>query len=468
MKTPLDALHIFAENAPVDEYNVNRLEQIQSTEYILEALDQFPPNVRKQDIERVLSKGRSQTGGLDTKISIKENARVMLTTNVDITDRLINGQLGTVVKINVDNHSNKPSTVFVKFDDSRAGVSAIRNSSSSFARENNIVPIQPVLARIKVRPGKPSSPEIQRLQFPLTLAWACTVHKVQGLTLHNIVVSLDLNKQRYFNYGQVYVALSRATSLNALHILGTLEHKHIRANPKVQEEYKRLREISKVQQQLTPDLKDKECLSICILNIRSFKKHCLDLSNDKTLSKCDIIALPETQLFSNVSNDEISSILKDFFLYRQDHSCDKFLSLAVCYKETITLTETEYFSSINGLKFVISNSDRSFTCLLLYRKNVTDIQQFISCLEYIIISCDIDIIFGDFNIDYFNEKNSYLLKQLAESLNYFQLVRQPTFVSTGSLLDHLYVKCSLSNHAETKVVSVYYSDHEAVKVALKF
>ena len=94
----------------------------------------------------------------------------MLTTNVDITDRLINGQLGTVVEITVDNHSNKPSTVFVKFDDSSAGVSAIRNSPNSFARENNIVPIQPVLARIKVRPRKPSSPEIQRLQFPLTLA----------------------------------------------------------------------------------------------------------------------------------------------------------------------------------------------------------------------------------------------------------------------------------------------------------
>jgi ATP-dependent exoDNAse (exonuclease V) alpha subunit len=77
------------------------------------------------------------------------------------------------------------------------------------------------------------------------------VHKVQGLTLDNIVVSFDLKRQRYFNHGQVYVALSRATSLNGLHILGTLENKHIRANPKVQEEYERLREISNLQPQLT-------------------------------------------------------------------------------------------------------------------------------------------------------------------------------------------------------------------------
>ena len=203
---PSDALHIFAENAPLDEYNINRLEQITSQQYVLKASDQIPPHVWKQDIERVLSKGRSETG-LDNTIVIKENARVMLTTNVDISDRLINCQLGTIIKISVDNISDKPCTIFVKFDDSNAGESAIRNSSSSFTRQNGLVPIQPVLARIKVRPGKPSSPKIQRLQFPLTLAWACTVHKVQGLTLDNIVVSFDLKKQTYFNYGQVYVAL---------------------------------------------------------------------------------------------------------------------------------------------------------------------------------------------------------------------------------------------------------------------
>jgi ATP-dependent exoDNAse (exonuclease V) alpha subunit len=267
-----------------------------SPQYALEALDQFPPHVSKQDIDRVLSKGRSETGGLDTKILIKENARVMLTTNVDISDRLINGQLGTVIKVFVDNVSNKPSTIFVKFDDSNAGISAIRNSSSRFARENNLVPIKPVLARIKVRPGKPSSPEMQRLQFPVTLAWACTVHKVQGLTLDNIVVSFDLKKQRYFNYGQVYVALSRATSLNGLHILRTLESKHIRANPKVQEEYERLRETSSLHPHIATDLCNTETVSICLLNIKSFKKHSLDLSNDPILSKCDVFALTETQL----------------------------------------------------------------------------------------------------------------------------------------------------------------------------
>ena len=265
----------------------------------------------------------------------------MLTTNVDISDRLINGQLGTVIKVAVDNVSNKPSTIFVKFDDSNAGLSAIRNLSCSFAKQNNLVPVKPVLARIKVRPGKPSSPEMQRLQFPVTLAWAC---KVQGLSLDNIVVSFDLKKQRYFNYGQVYVALSRATSLNGLHILGILESKHIRANPKVWEEYERLRETSSLMNlHITTDLCNTETVSICLLNIRSFKKHSLDLYNDPILSKCDVFALTETQLLPTVPNDDINSIPNDFSIHRQDHN-DKFLSLAICYKDTITLSDTEYFT----------------------------------------------------------------------------------------------------------------------------
>jgi hypothetical protein len=214
---------------------------------------------------------------------------------------------------------------------------------------------------------------------------ACTVHKEQGLTLDNIVVSFDLKKKRYFNYGQVYVALSRATSLNGLHILGTLESKHIPANPKVQEKYERLHETSSLHLHITTDLCNTETVSICLLNIRSFKKHSLDLSNDPILSKCDVFALTETQLLTSVSNDDISSILNDFSIHRQDHNSDKFLSLAVCYKDTVTLCDTEYFTSINGLRFLLNNSaGNTLSCLLLYRKHGCDIQQFIACLDYII------------------------------------------------------------------------------------
>ena len=87
---PSDALHIWAENTPVNEHNQKKLETIQSPLFLLKAKDQYPKNVNKQDIDRVLARGRSETCGLDFEIHIKEGARVMLTTNINIQDRPIN------------------------------------------------------------------------------------------------------------------------------------------------------------------------------------------------------------------------------------------------------------------------------------------------------------------------------------------------------------------------------------------
>ena len=58
-----------------------------------------------------------------------------------------------------------------------------------------------------------ASLSIKRTQFPLTLACASTVHKVQGLSLEQGAIDFDLQKQKSFGSRQMYTALSRVKTL---------------------------------------------------------------------------------------------------------------------------------------------------------------------------------------------------------------------------------------------------------------
>ena len=69
---PSNALHIWAEDDPVNERNNKQLEQLSTPLFVLRATDQYPPNVKSQNINTILSKGRSETGGLDFEVNIKE------------------------------------------------------------------------------------------------------------------------------------------------------------------------------------------------------------------------------------------------------------------------------------------------------------------------------------------------------------------------------------------------------------
>ena len=78
-----------------------------------------------------------------------------------------------------------------------------------------------------------------RKQFPIVLAFAISIHKSQGLSLKRAIV--DVCKS-CFGTGMAYVALSRVTSLNGLHIID-LSRDKIVANRSALDEYSRLRSL---------------------------------------------------------------------------------------------------------------------------------------------------------------------------------------------------------------------------------
>ena len=75
---------------------------------------------------------------------------------------------------------------------------------------------------------------VVREQLPLKLAWALTVHRSQGMSLSRVEVDVG----NAFDFGQVYVALSRAESRDGLWVSGSMvSHRAVRTHPDVKNFY---------------------------------------------------------------------------------------------------------------------------------------------------------------------------------------------------------------------------------------
>ena len=65
----------------------------------------------------------------------------MLTANIDVKDKLNNGQIGTVYHIAVDRFGNV-TKIYVKMDDNTAGKNIIR--TDPYSTQHDVVPIERV------------------------------------------------------------------------------------------------------------------------------------------------------------------------------------------------------------------------------------------------------------------------------------------------------------------------------------
>lgn len=68
-------------------------------------------------------------------------------------------------------------------------------------------------------------------QFPLKPGWAISIHKSQGMTLQEV----NINPNGCFSHGQLYVAISRCTSLKGIHFQSKPLPEHLICDPKVKE-----------------------------------------------------------------------------------------------------------------------------------------------------------------------------------------------------------------------------------------
>lgn len=81
-----------------------------------------------------------------------------------------------------------------------------------------------------------AEPLAQRIQYPIALAFAMSIHKSQGQSLARCIVDMGT----VFEYGQAYVAISRCVSLKGLKVKG-FSVDRIKVCSKVVDFYNRLK-----------------------------------------------------------------------------------------------------------------------------------------------------------------------------------------------------------------------------------
>ena len=80
-----------------------------------DAMDQLPRGVTLSEEEPVSLRAKklADTGNLSSRLELKIGARVMLINNIDISDRLINGQTGVVKYIKSTAEKKKTKICFL-------------------------------------------------------------------------------------------------------------------------------------------------------------------------------------------------------------------------------------------------------------------------------------------------------------------------------------------------------------------
>lgn len=156
---------------------------------------------------RIIGDIRKDSFPAPIDLELKVGAQVMLLNN-DSAGRWVNGTIGKVTGFET---GKEDDAVLVELGNSKT-VKIVRNTWEVF--------------RFALEDSKIVSDVVGVFtQYPLRLAFAITIHKSQGKTFEKVIIDIGRGT---FAHGQMYVALSRCTSMEGLVLRQKIQPAHVR------------------------------------------------------------------------------------------------------------------------------------------------------------------------------------------------------------------------------------------------
>lgn len=221
---PKDAVYIASSNEEVRNVNTKKLEELPGVKTTIDA----EYVIRKRNSDETVTLKHSELpskedireiivpSAYDSQLIFKIGARVVLTKS---SKRMgyINGDFGTILDFNGDYFT-------ILLDKNKMSIMCPNPNDRYKASQKTEYRYEMIYDEQKHKLVR-KTPFVQRTnQFPIKLAYAFTIHKAQGQTYNQVIIDL---KSHIFAPGQLYVALSRARSLQDLYLTKPITYSDI-------------------------------------------------------------------------------------------------------------------------------------------------------------------------------------------------------------------------------------------------
>lgn len=452
LSAPPEALHLFYLNKDVDCHNEAKLQSLNTEIHSIKAIDVDQIGGRVIKVNETPHKtSRKDDTPLVPNLTLAVGARAMLIANVDVSDGLCNGVNGIIKGIEYGNSPNMPKVVYVKFDNQRTGRNA-RTSQHMPPQYSNCVAITPRKDTFQLK-GKSYS--TTREQIPLKLAWAVTIHKVQGQTTEQAVISMKGLKT-----AMGYVALSRVTHLDGMYLLD-YDSRRIFCNDHIASEVAKMPICDLARANPLINVDHNTHFIIAHHNIQSLRQHIEDLRKNTEMRKAHVICLSETWLNDNNNLDVLS--IEGYHL--ETLNSGKGRGVAMYVQNGINYALQPLGSTECDALAIRTLGTSNLLIVVVYKPVATTTTAFCTELNNITAQTELldtkyTVIVGDFNHNLMKQKVFTPLKQ------YQQVITEPT-TAKGTLLDHIYIKPVPSQYIAS-VLTTYYSYHDPVSISVRY